>query len=135
MPSDPKTACRPSPYQTESWKSRPGEEAGRPWPGPYQRCSTPMALRRPPVDDAGQVHRAHVLLVGVGEARPGVDRLAVHEQPVGVRGGDVGGGAGDACPAGGVDLGAQVGHAVGLRRGAGRAQPLGLPVRVAQRRW
>ena len=32
------------------------------------------------------------------------------------------------------DLGAQVGDAVGLLRGAGRAQPLGLPVAVAQRR-
>ena len=46
-----------------------------PCPAPYQRCSTPMALRRPPVTDAGQVHRPRVLLVGVREAGPRVDRV------------------------------------------------------------
>ena len=40
---------------------------------------------------AGQVDGPRVLLVGVGEAGPGVHRRPVDVQPVGVGGGDVGG--------------------------------------------
>ena len=82
---------------------------------------------------AGQVHGAHVLLVGIGEAGPRVDRRPVHEEAVGVGGGDGGGGAGHGAGGRG-HLGAQVGDAVGLLRVAGRAQPLRLPVAVAERR-
>ena len=82
----------PSAYQRESCRSRPGEEAGRPCPGPYHRWRTPRALVRPAFRARGQVHRPDVLLVGVREARPGVNRRAVDVQAVGVCGRDIGDG-------------------------------------------
>ncbi len=81
----------------------------------------------PAGEHARQVDGAGVLLVGVREARPGVHRRAVDEQPVGVGGGDVGGGAAEDAGRR-HDLGAQVGDAVGLCGVARGAQPLGLPV-------
>ena len=101
---------------------RPGAEAGRPWPGPYQRCRTPRALALAGVQDAGEVDGPDVLLVGVGEARPGVDGLAVDEEPVGVGGRHVGRGPLER-PAGRGDLVAQVRDPVGLAGGAGGLEP------------
>ena len=104
----------------------------------------PLAGPVPPVQHAdragpatvqrtGQVDGAHVLLIGIGEAGPGVHRYPVHIQAIRVGGGDVGRGAlQGAC--GRRDLGAQVGHAIGLLRVPGGTQPPGLPVGGAQPR-
>ena len=124
VPSVPWTTWRPSSYQSDTARMRPGDEAGRPWPGPYQRCRTPRALAAPGRRASGEVDGADVLLVGVGEARPGVDGVAVDVEAVGVGGGDVGGGPLDRAGGRG-DVGAQVGDPVGLGRGAGRFEPLG----------
>ncbi len=83
--------------------------------------------------DPGQVDGPRVLLVGVREAGPAVHRCPVHEQAVGVGGGDIGGGAPDGARWR-VHLCAQVGHPVGLHRRGGGTQPLALPVAVAERR-
>ena len=93
-----------------------------------------MALGRPPASAPGEVHGAHVLLVGVRETRPGVHRRPVDVQPVGMGGGHVGGGARHGAGGRG-DLGADVGDPVGLLRVSGRAQPVGgCPVALTQGR-
>ncbi len=84
-----------------------------------------------PPHNAGQVDRTRVLLVGVREAGPLVDRRAVNEEAIGVRRRDVRRGPPDRSRGRG-HLGAEVGEAVRLLRGGGRMQPLGLPVGLSQ---
>ena len=84
-------------------------------PGPARTSGAARRWRwsRRPAGPPVRSTAADVLLVGVGEARPGVHRRPVHVQPVGVGGRDVGGGPPEGAGRRG-HLAAQVGHPVGL---------------------
>ena len=103
------------------------EETGR-------RGRAPLARSVPTVQDAegvgaaradgaGEVDGPDVLLVGIGEAGPGVDGDPVDKEAVGVGGGDVGGGPPDRAATGWGDLLAQVRDPVRLGGGACRSEP------------